>query len=128
MAKAVGKVEVTTLNHHGNRDATNEFFVKTLDPKVVVQQSWCSDHPGQEVYQRLIYKDKNAESRDIFATNMHDETKVTYGPWFIDNYKSMQGHIVVRVYPRGNKYEVIILNDDSTELTVKEKFGPYNSK
>ena len=121
MAKAVGKVEVTTLNHHGNRDATNEFFVKTLDPKVVVQQSWCSDHPGQEVYQRLIYKDKNAESRDIFATNMHDETKVTYGPWFIDNYKSMQGHIVVRVYPRGNKYEVIILNDDSTELTVKRR-------
>lgn len=127
MAKAVGKVEVTTLNHHGNRDATNAFFVNTLNPRVVVQQSWCSDHPGQEVYQRLIYKDENAEGRDIFAINMHDETKVTYGPWFIDNYKSMQGHIVVRVYPSGKTYEVIILNDDSTDLTVKDKFGPYNS-
>lgn len=128
IAKAVGKVEVTTLNHHSNRDATNEFFVRTLNPKVVIQQSWCSDHPGQEVYQRLIYKDEQTEDRDIFATNMHDETLVTYGPWFKNNYKSIQGHIVVRVYPEGSKYEVYILNDDSTELTVKEKFGPYQSK
>lgn len=128
IAKAVGKVEVTTLNHHGNRDASNEFFVKTLDPKVVIQQSWCSDHPGQEVYQRLIYKDENEEGRDIFATNMHDETLVTYGPWFRDNYKSMHGHIVLRVYPKGEKYEVFILNDASSDLSVKEKFGPYYSK
>lgn len=128
IAKAVGNVEATTLNHHGNRDATNAFFVKTLDPKVVIQQSWCSDHPGQEVYQRLIYKDENAEKREIFSTNMHDETVVTYGPWFKDNYKSMQGHVVVRVHPNGKKYEVIILNDDSSDLTIKEKFGPYFSK
>lgn len=128
MAKAVGKVEVTTLNHHGNRDATNAFFVKTLDPKVVIQQSWCSDHPGQEVYQHLIYKEENAEDRAIFATNMHNETLVTYGPWFKDNYKSMQGHVLVRVYPKGDKYEVFILNDDTLDLTVKEKFGPYKSK
>jgi hypothetical protein len=128
MAKAVGKVEVTTLNHHGNRDATNAFFVEKLNPKVVIQQSWCSDHPGQEVYQHLIYKDEKAEDRAIFATNMHDETMVTYGPWFKNNYKSMQGHIVVRVYPYGNKYHVFILNDDTLEFTVKNKFGPYISK
>ncbi len=128
IAKAVGKVEVTALNHHGNRDATNEFFVKTLDPKVVVQQSWCSDHPGQEVYQRLIYKDENAEGRAIFATNMHDETVVTYGPWFKDNYKSMHGHVVVRVHSKGTEYEVFILDDTTEELKVKDKFGPYYSK
>jgi beta-lactamase superfamily II metal-dependent hydrolase len=128
MGKAVCKVEVTTLNHHGNRDATNAFFVEKLNPKVVIQQSWCSDHPGQEVYQNLIYKDKNAEDRAIFATNMHDETLVTYGPWFKDNYKSMHGHVLVRVYPKGDKYEVFILNDDTLDLTVKEKFGPYKSK
>lgn len=128
MAKAVGDVEVTTLNHHGNRDATNAFFVKTLDPKVVIQQSWCSDQPGQEVYQRLVYKDKNAEKRDIFATNMHNETLVTYGPWFKKNYKSLSGHVVVRVHPKGDKYEVIVLNDSDIELTIKQKFGPYYSK
>ncbi|WP_161991890.1 ComEC/Rec2 family competence protein [Flagellimonas algicola] len=126
MAKVVGPVEVTTLNHHGNRDATNAFFVETLDPQVVVQQLWCSDHPGQEVYQRLIYQDDETSSRHIFSTNMHPETLVTYGPWFKDNYKSLQGHIVVRVAPNGSTYQVYIL-DEST-LKIKEEYGPYQSK
>jgi len=128
MAKAVGRVEVTTLNHHGNRDATNDFFVKTLDPKVVVQQLWCSDHPGQEVYQRLIYKEKNAEGRVILSTNMHPETLVTYGPWFKDNYQSTQGHIVVRVSPGGKEYIVYVLDDRNQDGVVKGVFGPFVSK
>ncbi|WP_422351170.1 ComEC/Rec2 family competence protein [Flagellimonas sp.] len=126
MAEVVGPMEVTTLNHHGNRDATNAFFVETLDPQVVVQQLWCSDHPGQEVYQRLIYHDDKTSSRHIFSTNMHPETLVTYGPWFKDNYKSLQGHIVVRVAPNGLTYQVYIL-DEST-LKIKEEHGPYQSK
>ncbi|MEK6155072.1 MBL fold metallo-hydrolase [Flavobacteriaceae bacterium 3-367] len=126
MAKVIGKLEVTTLNHHSNRDATNEFFIKNTNPKVVVQQSWCSDHPGQEVYQRLIYKDSTTEERDIFATNMHPETLVTYGPWFRDNYKSLRGHIVVRVYPKGNLFKVFIV--DEATLEIKQEYGPYHSK
>ncbi|MEX0312641.1 MAG: ComEC/Rec2 family competence protein [Allomuricauda sp.] len=126
MAKVVGQVEVTTLNHHGNRDATNEFFVQTLNPKVVVQQLWCSDHPGQEVYQRLIYKNENTNTRDIFSTNMHPETLVTYGPWFKDNYKSLQGHVVLRVNPSGETFMVYIL--DETTMNIKSTYGPYQSK
>ncbi|MGX1927788.1 ComEC/Rec2 family competence protein [Flagellimonas sp. 2504JD4-2] len=126
MAKVVGQVEVTTLNHHGNRDATNAFFIETLDPNVVVQQLWCSDHPGQEVYQRLIYEDKGSSKRDIFSTNMHPETLVTYGPWFRDNYKSLNGHIVVRVAPQGETFMVYIL--DEVNMSTKSTHGPYQSK
>ncbi|WP_165614846.1 ComEC/Rec2 family competence protein [Flagellimonas flava] len=126
MAKAVGQVEVTTLNHHGNRDATNQFFVETLNPKVVVQQLWCSDHPGQEVYQRLIYQNQKNNERHIFSTNMHPETLVTYGPWFRDNYKSLQGHILVRVTQNGASYMVYIL--DEKTLNIKTTYGPYQSQ
>ncbi len=126
IAKVVGPVEVTTLNHHGNRDATNEYFVKTLDPNVVIQQLWCSDHPGQEVYQRLIYKDEKTAERDIFSTNMHPETLVTYGPWFKNNYKSLRGHIVVRVNPNGKTFMVYILNEN--DMTIKSEHGPYHCK
>lgn len=126
IAKVVGQVEVTTLNHHGNRDATNEYFVNTLNPNVVIQQLWCSDHPGQEVYQRLIYHDEETNERDIFSTNMHPETLVTYGPWFKDNYKSLKGHIVIRVNPNGKTFRVYIL--DETTLNIKSAHGPYPSK
>ncbi|SNZ01659.1 ComEC/Rec2 family competence protein [Flagellimonas pacifica] len=126
MAKVVGQVEVTILNHHGNRDATNEFFVQALNPNVVIQQLWCSDHPGQEVYQRLIHQDEETIERDIFSTNMHPETLVTYGPWFKDNYKSLQGHIVVRVAPKGNNYTIYIL--DEATMNIKEEHGSYKSR
>lgn len=125
MAKVVEQVEVTTLNHHGNRDATNAFFVKTLNPNVVIQQLWCSDHPGQEVYQRLIHHDEETMERDIFSTNMHLETLVTYGPWFRDNYKSLQGHIVVRVAHNGATFMVYVL--DEATLNIKKYYGPYQS-
>ncbi|MEQ9290210.1 MAG: hypothetical protein RIG77_24980 [Cyclobacteriaceae bacterium] len=126
VAKAVGQVEVTTLNHHGNRDATNENFVKELSPRVVVQQSWCSDHPGQEVYERLASKSLYSGERDIFATNIHEETKVTFGSWFNRAYKSMEGHIVIRVTPGGDYY-VYVLDDNVSFLKLKSKFGPYVS-
>jgi len=127
VAKAVGKVEALTLNHHGNRDATNQNFVDRLDPKVVIQQSWCSDHPGQEVFYRLANKRKDESPRDIFATTIHKETEVTLGPWFTNAYKSMAGHVMIRVKPGGKEYLVYILESDHTGLKIKNKFGPYLS-
>lgn len=125
VSAAVGRTEVMTLNHHGNRDATNHNFVQALDPQVVVQQSWCSDHPGQEVFHRLRTLRANQHSRDIFATNIHQETKVTMGPWFTNAYKSMEGHIFIRVSPGGGEYFVYILDDNEDFLKVKNKYGPY---
>ncbi|MDN5199878.1 MBL fold metallo-hydrolase [Fulvivirgaceae bacterium BMA10] len=127
VSKAVGKVEVTTLNHHGNRDATNENFVANLAPRVIVQQSWCSDHPGMEVFHRLTSKDLYTGPRDIFSTYIHDETKVTFGPWFTKAYNSMKGHIVVRVEPGSERYYVYILDDTKPKLYIKNIFGPYET-
>jgi hypothetical protein len=128
VAKAVGQVEATTMNHHGNRDAMNENFVKTLAPQVAVQQVWCSDHPGQEVFHRLASTALYPGARDLFATGMHEETTVTYGPWFKNAYRSMQGHVVIRVLPGGNTYYVYTLNDTTTTRTVTGKYGPYTAR
>ncbi|MEO9805024.1 MAG: hypothetical protein ABJF04_17335 [Reichenbachiella sp.] len=127
VAKVVGQVEATTLNHHGNRDATNQDFVKLLDPEVVVQQSWCSDHPGQEVFHRLAAKRPDGKTRDIYATNIHEETKVALGPWFTKAYKSMKGHVLIRVSPGGQKYSVYTLDNKKSSIRVVNKFGPYIS-
>ena len=127
-AAAVGEIDVTTLNHHGNRDATNANFLSTLQPQVLVQQSWCSDHPGQEVLHRMNSKYLYPGPRDVFATNIHPETMVTLGVWFEENYKSTSGHILVRVKPGGDEFFVYILDDSIPGLRVKDVFGPYLSK
>jgi len=128
MAKAVGKVEVTTLNHHGNRDATNEFFLKTLQPKAVVEQTWCSDHPGQEVMHRLISNHLYPGEKNIFATNIQEATKQTLGFWFTNGYKSMFGHVIVRVLPGGDKFYVLIAETINNKIVIKKTFGPYFSE
>jgi beta-lactamase superfamily II metal-dependent hydrolase len=128
MAKAVGKVEVTTLDHHGNRDGTNEFFLKTLQPKAVVEQTWCSDHPGQEVMHRLLSDHLYSDEKNVFATNIQEATKQTLGFWFTRGYKSMFGHVIVRVLPGGDKFYVLIAETENEKIVIKRSFGPYFSE
>lgn len=128
VARAVGEVDVAVLDHHGNRDSHNEFNVKTLRPRVWVQQTWSADHPGHDVFRRITSQYLYEGPRDLFATNMMEANKIVIGPSLENAYKSMDGHILVRVLPGGKEYYVIILNDENTDNEVKAVFGPYLSK
>jgi beta-lactamase superfamily II metal-dependent hydrolase len=128
MAKAIGKVEVTTLNHHGCRDAVNENFLAYLQPQTIVQQSWSSNHPGEEVLHRMIGSYLYSGVKNIFATNIQDATKATLGFWLTDNYKSTFGHIIIRVLPKGDAYYVLIAETINDKVQIKKAFGPYLSR
>jgi hypothetical protein len=127
MAKAVGRVEATTLNHHGNRDATNENFLSALQPQVVVEQTWCSDHPGQEVMHRLVSNHVYPGEKSIFATNIQEVTKKTLGFWFTKGYKSLFGHVIIRVAPGGDSYHVLIAETIAGTVQITQRHGPYIS-
>jgi hypothetical protein len=124
MAKAVGRVEVTTLNHHGCRDAVNDSFLKLMQPKVIVQQSWSTNHPGEEVLHRMIY----AGIQHIFATNIQEATKKTLGFWLRDHYKSTFGHIIIRVLPDGQHFYVLIAETLMGKVSITKVFGPYTAE
>lgn len=128
VARAVGAVDVATMDHHGNRDALNEFMVKTLKPRVWIEQVWSSDHPGHEVLIRATTPFLYEGPRDLFATSMLQANRDVIGPLIDRCYKSQQGHILVRVLPGGSPYYVIILDDGVEKILVKEVFGPYEVK
>lgn len=127
-AKVVGEVDVLALNHHGNRDATNENFLGALQPRVIVQQSWTSDHPGSEVFHRMISQYIWNGDRDIFSTNMAKETMVAIGPRMTRAYSSFEGHVVIRVNKRGASYQVFVLDDNDMEIRIRAVYGPYKSR
>ena len=127
VAKAVGPVEVNVLNHHGNRDAQNEFFLQSLRPRVHILSVWSSDHPGDAVMMRLLNQHIYPGPRDVFATNMLEPNYQVIGSR-LEQLKNAQGHIVVRVEPDGARYHVIILDDSSPSYQVKGVFGPYSSR
>ena len=126
MSAVVGKVSAMTLNHHGNRDATNLNFLNALDPKVILMQTWSSDHPGQESGQRLISKNVGTRTRDIFMTYYHPLTGLGIGPWFEKEVKATNANFVLRVYPDYH-YDVFVLDCFSLEPVVLEKYGPYEN-
>ncbi|MCK0189585.1 hypothetical protein [Arenibacter sp. F20364] len=127
VAPVIGPVDIATLNHYGNRDSQNIFFVRTLKPRVWIQQNWSSDHPGEEVLRRITSKELYPGERDIFSTVMLQPTKDVIGNR-LDQYKSQNGHIVVRVYDKGRQYGIYILNDDSEEREIIAKYGPYEAR
>ena len=127
VAQSVGPVEVSVLNHHGNRDSQNGFFISSLRPQVFLIPVWSSDHPGHDVLDRMYSERLYPGPRDVFATNMLEANRVVIGP-LLDRLKSAQGHIVVRVEPGGETYRVIILDDSAESYVVKAIHGPYQAR
>jgi beta-lactamase superfamily II metal-dependent hydrolase len=127
VAQAVGPVEVSVLNHHGNRDSQNAFFLSSLRPQVFLISVWSADHPGHDVLDRMYSERLYPGPRDVFATNMLEANRLVIGP-LLDRLKSAQGHIVVRVDPGGATFRVIVLDDAAETYRVKAIYGPYQSR
>jgi beta-lactamase superfamily II metal-dependent hydrolase len=126
-APVIGPVDVAQLNHHGNRDSQNEYFVRTLSPRVWVGQSWASNHPGEEVIRRLTRPDVYPGPRDLFCNYFHPANKIVLSKAVANAYKASEGHIVVRVNPGGNTYSVYVLNDKTTERETLARYD-YDSR
>lgn len=127
IAPIVGPVDIATLNHHGNRDSQNKYYVRSLRPRIWIGQSWSSDHPDNNVLRRLLSEDLYPGERDLFSTAMLQPNRDVIGN-LLNNYKSQQGHVVVRVYNNGDTYDIFVLNDSSEKREVIAKFGPYKSR
>jgi len=127
VAKAVGPVEVNVVNHHGHFDAQNEFFLATLRPKVHIIQAWSINHPAPSTLRRLLSNRIYPGPRDVFQTNIMEGTKHFIGNP-INRLKSTNGHIVLRVKPGGDTFQVYILDNSDESFRIKSVHGPYKSK
>lgn len=126
-APVIGNIDVATLNHHGNRNSQNEFYVRTLQPRVWIGQSWTIRHPGEEVLRRIMSPYIYPGQRDLFTNALHPVNENYLGESLVNHYKSKSGHIVVRVYRGGSQYDLFILNDQSTDRFVTARYS-YRSK
>ncbi|NLP12031.1 hypothetical protein GX408_16655 [bacterium] len=122
-APVIGQVDVATLNHHGNRDSQNEYFVRTLQPRVWIGQSWTVRHPGEEVVRRITSRFVYPGERDLFTNFLHPANRTFLGSMAEEHYQSTSGHIVLRVQVKGDQYDIFILDDKTTERSVIGRFS-----
>jgi beta-lactamase superfamily II metal-dependent hydrolase len=140
VAWVTGPVDVMMLNHHGGSDTTNAFFLSVLQPRVMLAQIWATPQISPAVLQRLLSENIYPGPRDIFTTNgMWDGRKEhlidTYGVDAalrhvagLEKLTATQGHLIVRVAPGGNAYQMIVLDDSQESFRIKSVHGPYESR
>lgn len=116
VGRLVGPVEVAVLDHHGYSDAMNASIVSSLRPAAFIIPVWDYYHPQPEVLAALLDKNLYPGQRYIFATGLVSGNRERLG----DMAKSYQptGHIVTRVYPGGEQYQVYVLDATTTDYKI----------
>lgn len=125
-ARACGAVSVAACDHHGYFDANGPEFVRALQARVWLLQSWHASHPALSTLANLYSTELYAAPRDVFSLSLHPAAALACDR-FTDRLKSRQGHVVVRVEPGGDSYSVYVVDDSDESGRVKAIFGPYAS-
>ena len=140
IAWVTGPVDVMLLNHHGNSDSTNPFFVSVLQPRVAIAHVWDAQQVDPTVLGRLRSEKLGPGPRDVFMTNGEWEGRAEHivrvfgeeaGRKHNEDLKSVaarQGHVVVRVAPGGDRYDIFVLGDADESMRVRSVHGPYLSR
>lgn len=123
LVDVVTPVDVMKANHHGTSNCNGEELLEKLIPQVVLSHTWRDVHPNPETVARMYAANSTCQ---IFTTNMSEENKIRIGR-NLAKIKSMQGHIVVRVDPGGENYNIYVLDDSNQNYIVSDVFGPYQS-
>lgn len=121
-----GPVDVCLANHHAYYDAMGYPFLRALRPRVHIIQTWSPSHPSSSVLERIMSEGTYPGPRDVFATNIMEENRIVIGSR-VNQMKSQQGHIVIRVNPGGDTYMIYILDDSEENFKIKSLHGPYKS-
>lgn len=114
-AKVCGKVDVIKANHHGYYDTCNGFFLNTLSPEVVIVDARSDNHPVPSTMERMTDPMVWPEAGEFYITV--DQARRKLGDELWSHFKPC-GHIVVRVYPGGEEYQVFVLDAESLDYPI----------
>jgi hypothetical protein len=64
---------------------------------------------------------------DVFTTNMTPVQEAEFGK-AAERVLGKNGHVVIRVNPRGEEYYVYMLEDSDLNMEILKRFGPYKSR
>lgn len=123
-AKAAGPVEVAVADHHAYLDAVGPNFVRELRPQAFIIPAWYVSHPATLPLRRMFSRKLYPGDRDVFATCTMEENRV-FNNQFNSKMKSMDGHIIVRVAPGGDTFQIVVTDNADDLDRVKVVSGPY---
>ena len=125
VAKVCGEVNVMKANHHGYYETCNGFFMNMLSPEVVIIDARSDNHPVPSTFARMTDPMVLPCQPEFYITV--DQPRKKLGEELWSKFKPW-GHIVVRVYEGGEKYQIFVLDADSTDYPIIYKSEIKTSK
>lgn len=126
VAKVAGPVSAASLDHHGYYDSTGEAFVRAMQARIYVLQSWHASHPAFDALDRIYSPVLEPGKHDVLATDLVEAAEIVESR-LSDRMLSQQGHVVIRVEPGGARYWAYVLDHSDESDRVKARFGPFAS-
>lgn len=122
----IGETDVVLCNHHAYSDAMNTAFVKAVKAQAFIIPVWDYYHPQPDPLARMLDQSLYIGDRYVFAAGLVGNNRIRLG----ENGDKIKpdGHIVVRVYPGGDDFQVFVLNDRSQDYEVIHKTEKLQSK
>lgn len=124
VSKVIGTVDVAVADHHGFRDSMNEDLLKALNTNALVIPVWDKSHPHPSAMQRVV----DHGVPHIFPVGITEERLAEMKEKGLAENIRQDGHIVVRVFKGGKKYQIFVLNDRSLDYEVIYKSKVFKAK
>lgn len=128
VADVVGEVDVMKADHHGSVHANGAHSLEKLSPDAVIVHSWRTVQPRANDMEVFTSSATNSGKTKVFTTYLNTKNAATFGTSLNSIMNPQGGHIVIKVHPGGNVYDIYVLSDKDTNYYVQKKFGPYKCK
>jgi hypothetical protein len=89
--------------------------------------TWHVSHPSLQTLERLFSQRLYRGPREVFATGVSSENALV-SERLIKRLSSRSGHLIVRVFPGGANYRVVVTDNADEADRVTAVFGPYQSR
>ena len=114
VSEVCGPVTVMKLDHHGTFDTTSEECLKNLQPEAMIALSSHIRQPYKDQVARMIDQTIYPGERELYVTT--DCSRNELGDLF--SHFKPAGHVVVRVYEGGTKWQMFVLDATTTTYDV----------
>lgn len=120
IGRLCGPVTVAKCNHHAHPDAMGAGFVRAVRAKAWVNNVWSPTNVSDPAMSNMTSRELYSGDRRFFPTLVPDESRRREKgkPWWSD--VAADGHVVIKVAPRGESWKAYVLDARSEENAVRE--------
>ena len=124
VSKVIGTVDVAVADHHGQADSMNKNLLNALNANVIVVPVWDLYHPHPRAMQRIVENGVPMVYPAGITTQRLNELREK---GLADPIRK-DGHIVVRVFNGGKKYQIFVLNDRSLNYEIIQQSKVFKAR